>query len=329
MMISLARCALMGGAIAGLVSTAVPATAQDVTVAGVGASPGTASAVTGQLEVTETGPLTRRIELTYTDRATGEPISQFDVELTQQLHILATDAGLTHLIHEHADEIGAGGRFIAELEFPQPGLYHIYTDAVPTGLGQQVQRFDVPVGDQTEAQTEQLQGESIVDGPLVSSDGAYTATLDAADLQPGMESTVSLLVERDGALATDLEPYLGVSAHAVFIKADDLAYVHAHAMPASDGAEGHQVHGDHGAAATDSEHQHGGDIAQHGSADEAGGNGHSEHGGAAAISPEMSLHVTAPAPGTYALWIEFIGGGEIRTVPFTIEIPEAGGHHAH
>src|SRR5690606_11041225 len=145
-----------------------------------------------------------------------EQIADFDVELTQQLHILATDAGLTHLIHEHADVVGADGSFTADLEFPAPGLYHIFTDAVPTGIGKQVMRVDVTIGDEVSASDSPMPAAAgISAGPLVSSDGPYTVTLDASQLQEGVESTVSLLDEKDGAPAGDLEPYLGVSAHAV------------------------------------------------------------------------------------------------------------------
>lgn len=331
--------ALIRGVWSVLFISASPALlAQDETVEGVFALPDTDQAVTGHLAVTETGPLTRQIELTYASLASGEQINNFDVELTQQLHILATDAKLTHLIHEHADVVGADGSFIAELEFPEAGLYHIYTDAVPTDLGQQVLRFDVMVGEATEGVDEPAPvGRALSDGALVSSDGPYSVTLDGAQLRPGAESAVSLLVEKDGVPADDLEPYLGVSAHAVFISAEDLAYVHAHAMGAGD-TEAHGTHGAGPAAPADEAsgaHQHGAAPTpetahtDHGTPSHADGHGGHHGPPATRIDPEMSLVVTPPAAGTYALWVEFIGGDEIRTVPFTIEIPESGSHASH
>ena len=35
----------------------------------------------------------------------------------------------------------------------------------------------------------------------------------------------------------------------------------------------------------------------------------------------MTVHVTLPAAGDYALWIEFTGGGEVVTVPFALTVP--------
>lgn len=40
-----------------------------------------------------------------------------------------------------------------------------------------------------------------------------------------------------------------------------------------------------------------------------------------AIAPEMTLHVKPPAPGRYALWIEFNGGGQLYRAPFVIDVP--------
>jgi hypothetical protein len=40
----------------------------------------------------------------------------------------------------------------------------------------------------------------------------------------------------------------------------------------------------------------------------------------AAVPADLGLQVTPPAPGTYALWIQFIGAGEVRTAPFVIAV---------
>ncbi len=68
---------------------------------------------------------------------------------------------------------------------------------------------------------------------LEGMDGRYGIRFDALDLHAGQEAELSLHVLRDGTPAPDLTPYLGVAAHAVFISAADLTYVHAHAAPAA------------------------------------------------------------------------------------------------
>ncbi|WP_157959903.1 hypothetical protein [Devosia submarina] len=338
----LKRTLLAGGATALLVGATWPfSVAQEMQVEGVFALPDVSQKVSGDMVLEETGPLSRAVELVYTDLATNKQVSKFDVELTQELHILAVDAELTTLVHRHVEEANDEGVFAAELDFPKPGLYHIYTDAVPSGMGQQVLRFDASIGAGSK-ETPRLPAPSASSGPISSGDGEYTVTLDPSQLRAGAESLMTLSVEKNGKPAQDLAPYLGVAAHAVLVRAEDLAYVHAHAM--SDGAEqhgsetamqghdGHHSSGGHGHAghsqsATTPATSHG--AHGHGAADHPPAqtsrshSGHGDHGTiATAISPEMSIHVTPPAPGTYALWIEFIGGEEVLTVPFTIEIPE-------
>ncbi|MBD8067223.1 hypothetical protein IC608_17275 [Devosia sp. PTR5] len=329
-----------------LVSTALMSPAYAETVEGVFALPGAEEAVSGEMTVTETGPLSRGLELVFADKGTSERIDRFDVELTQELHILAVDDALTTLVHRHVEHAAEDGTFASELSFPHPGLYHIFTDAVPSGKGQQVLRFDVEVGEAQPALSGEQRAEALKTGEdhsRQSSSNAYTVTLDSSGLTAGEEGIISLSVEKDGKPATDIEPYLGVAAHAVFVRAEDLAYVHAHAM--ANGAQT-MAHGDdHGGTAGHETHDkamsedHQGmegmstdmpasedDVNSADASHDMSGMDHATGSGeAGAVSPEMSVHVTPPAEGVYALWIEFIGGGEVQTVPFTVDV--SGGHH--
>ena len=61
---------------------------------------------------------------------------------------------------------------------------------------------------------------SVVDG--------YTVTLSSLELKAGGESMLDVHILRGGKPASDLHPYLGALAHAVFIDASDLTYVHVH-----------------------------------------------------------------------------------------------------
>ena len=324
-----------------------PALAQDQILEGSFALPNVQPAVSGEMVVSETGPLSRHIELSYSDIHTGERVTQYEVELTQELHLLATDAGLSHLVHEHVKAAGDDGRFTTELHFPEPGRYHIYTDAAPSGLGQQVLRFELQVGENgnLDTQADTLLGSppvDVKDGPIVSSDQGYRVTLSAPDLEAGKEGMITLAVEKDGQPASDLEPYLGVAAHAVFVRAQDLAYVHAHAMTDGPNGNGHHAetveyhehaHSHHPASNEPVEHEMPsgaeeanveGDEAGMGAEGTMDHDEHAMHGAAEAVgsvSSTMAIHVTPPAAGAYALWVEFVGVGDVITVPFALEIP--------
>ncbi|QNK69161.1 hypothetical protein [Variovorax sp. PAMC26660] len=281
----------IGAAVIG--TAALPSIAAQAPLKGTFALPGVTEKATAELVVRETGPLTRELLIAFTDKATGRPITQFDEELTQELHVLATDTDFSSFVHEHAGKRGADGRFSVAMRFPKPGTYHVYADAMSKGLGQQVVRFEVPVG----VATGPTALSQVPVGSAKGSDGPYTVNLDASALRVGAESMMALTILKAGKPATDLGLYLGVPAHAVFVGTDDLGYVHAHAVAADAPKGGHAPHGAHGSGS---------------------------HGDPkAAIPAQLMLHATPPRAGRYALWIQFKAGGEVRTVPFVVTVPAA------
>ena len=36
------------------------------------------------------------------------------------------------------------------------------------------------------------------------------------------------------------------------------------------------------------------------------------------VPPDLTLHVRVPKPGTHLLWMQFMAGGQVRTVPFVV-----------
>ncbi len=276
-----------GGAVLAAAGTvAQPSLAAEASLEGTFALPGVAGKVAAELVVRETGPLARELVIAFTDKATGQPVTHFEEELAQKLHLLATDSDFSSFVHEHPGEPGPDGRFRIELRFPKAGLYHIYADTMPLGFGQQVVRFDLPVGIAAAPAAALPARADVTEG----SDGPYSVRLDASALRAGTESMMALTISKDGKPATDLGLYLGVAAHAVFVSADDLGYVHAHAMATNTRAGGHHTHGAH-------------------------------HAPGASVPAGLMLHATPPRAGRYALWIQFSGGGQVRTVPFVVTVP--------
>jgi copper chaperone CopZ len=79
---------------------------------------------------------------------------------------------------------------------------------------------------------------------------------------------------------------------AFLVALSEAGYVHAHAMAADSPKGGHASHGSH-------------DDPK------------------AAIPAKLMLHVTLPRAGRHALWIQFKGDGQVRTVPFVVTAPAA------
>lgn len=111
--------------------------------------------------------------------------------------------------------------------------------------------------------------------------GPYTVTLSTTVLRANRATELDVTITKDGRLADDLGTYLGAAAHAVFIGTSTLEYVHVH--PSARGVE-------NGAGGMEME----------------------------MAWPRLAMPVPPLPAGTYKLWIEFRGSGELYTAPFTM-----------
>jgi hypothetical protein len=251
----------------------------------------------------------RLLDIRMTQLDGTRPITRYDTELTKLVHVIAVSADFRTFVHEHGERLEAGGHFRLPVPFPRRGPWHIYADATPTGLGQQVMRFDVdldkpgavPAPAPADAQPPTLQPT----GPD-GSDGRYTARFETLDLLAGQDAELSLRILRDGQPAPDVTPYLGVAAHVVLISTTDLTYVHVHASEAQASTMPLMNRG----AAPGAPRGH----------DAMPGMGASSLSAGARVSSEMKLHLHAPKAGIYAMWLQFSAGGTVRTVPFVVSV---------
>lgn len=272
--------------------------------------------VTATLAATPGQDGTLVLDIAMTVLGQPRPVTRYETELSKQLHVIAVGSEFRTFVHEHADRPDAKGHFRVAMRLPTPGLYHVYVDAVPAGLGQQVMRFDLNAGDGPA----QPQLGMPAPSALEAADGRYAARFDPFELRAGQESELSLHLLRDGKPAPDVTPFLGVAAHAVFIGAADLTYVHVHAAPTATPKAGgtgapmqRDLTGKAGAAAVG--HQGMAGMAMPG--DEAMP---APLRAGTRVSSDLTLHVLAPKAGTYLLWIQFMAGGQVRTVPFVVTV---------
>ena len=184
-----ARGALVGT----LALIAVPAFAQE-TVQGTYALPDGKPKVTATLAVRPGAGLRRTLDITMAPVGGTAPFRQYELELSKQMHIIAVDGALQAFVHEHGERPGPGGHFRIGMAFPHQGLWHVYADAVPRGIGQQVVRFDVPIGT---APSAGIRPDLAPTGHL-SSDGSYAVQVEAAELKAGQDSELRLHLLRDG-----------------------------------------------------------------------------------------------------------------------------------
>lgn len=284
---------------------------------GVYALPGGHPKVTATLIATPGRNGAETLDITMTEAGQQHPVTKYETELSKQLHVIAVSSDFRTFLHEHGDRPGSDGHFRVAMRLPHPGLYHVYADAVPAGLGQQVMRFELKVGDAPAQQP----SSSPVPTPLQAADGRYRVRFDPFTLRAGQESQLSLHLSRDGHPARDVTPFLGVAAHAVFIGADDLTYVHVHAAPAAApkaGGTGALRQGDLTGrpVAAPSERHATGEMSMSGMEGMPGDPLPMN----ARVPSDLTLHVLAPKAGTYLLWLQFMAGGQVRTVRFVVAV---------
>jgi len=111
-------------------------------------------------------------------------------------------------------------------------------------------------------------------------------TLSSLSLRSGSSANIAVRMAKGGKPATDVHPYLGAPAHAVFLDADDLTYVYLHPVTPGSSMEP--------ASTTVC------------SNDEA------------IVSPNMLLHVTVSEPGTYKLWFQFHAGPSLHVASLVL-----------
>lgn len=260
---------------------------------------GIAARSTATLRFARVGERTARLDIAF--RASGRPVRDFDIEMTKRMHLIVVDRGLQSFAHLHP-ALAANGHFYFTLHVARAGRYLVYADVVPHGIAQQVFRFPIDFGRSAVARTKPSNAIAPASGAVARS-GPYTVALDRLTVGAGRETHVGVTISnaRDGRLATDLRPYLGGAAHAVLIDTRTLDYLHVHPVAAT----------------------------QAGSADDAmtsdtGGMGAMPGMTAAPladdahVAPKLALHLVAPQPGTYKLWLQFRGADGLHVAPFTL-----------
>ncbi len=256
------------------------------------------------------------LDIAMTQLGKQRPVAKYETELSKQLHVIAISSDFRTFVHEHADRPAANRHFRVAVPLPHPGLYHVYTDGVPSGIGQQVMQFELDVGGAPAQPPPATPAPSLLD----AADGRYAARFAPFELRAGQESQLSLHLSRDAKPPPDVTPFLGVAAHAVFIGPADLTYVHVHATPAAapnTGGTGASMQRDltGTAAAAPARHQ-----GMAGMEMPDGGAMPPPLRAGARVPPDLTLHVLAPKAGTYLLWIQFTAGGKVRTMPFVVAV---------
>jgi hypothetical protein len=267
-----------------------PSAAAEVT--GVFALQGGAPATRAHLVASpQSNPLQVRLDYWLT-HDNGTVVRDYAVEMTKKLHLIVVGADFTTFLHVHP-VLAADGHFSILLTVPHAGTYYLYADDQPAHLPKQVFRFLLDVGAAAPASQDLRPTGRVVKA------GPYVVSLSSTALTAGDLTMLTVHVRKQGKPAADLQAYLGAPAHAVFINAATLDYVHVHpmALGTMDACDmsGMGNMGDMTMGAMNMREVHG------------------------AVSPDMMLHVAVPRSGTYKMWLQFLGGGNLYVAPFLLK----------
>ncbi|WP_114424123.1 hypothetical protein [Nocardioides houyundeii] len=169
----------------------------------------------------------RQVPLSFTvETSSGRPLLDYQTVHERDLHLIVVRRDLTGFQHVHPTLDRRTGTWSTALDLT-PGTWRVIADFTPQGWDGLTLADDlfVPGDFRPEPELADRRTDSVA---------GYDVSL-RADAAPGVDTVVSLTVQREERPVTDLSPYLGASGHLVAIRSGDLGYLHVHPEEGSSG----------------------------------------------------------------------------------------------
>jgi len=246
--------------------------------------------VRAQLSVQSSGEARNRLDISQYERNATQPIRNYDIDQTKLLHLILVRDDFSSFQHVHP--AFSNGHFTIDVALDAGHRYYAFSDSKPSNHPQQVFRYTLQSGAPPHHADTTIWAHA-----TQTLAGPYQVSVATVHLNAGKDANVNLDVTKNGRIATDLHPYLGAAAHAVFINTASLAYVHVHPMTADQFEKMQDMAGMHGMSME-----------------------HSELAPNEKVTGRMYLMVPALKPGLYKLWLQFQGGSQLYVAPFTIAV---------
>jgi hypothetical protein len=225
-------------------------------------------------------PLTLRFAIT--NPLSGVAVSDLTIVHDMPFHLFIVSDDLSYYDHIHPMP-DANGVFVVETSFPMAGRYNLFCDFLPKGAAPQVVhlRLTTEGAPPSPSRPPRL----LADTTLVKTvDGVrFSLSLEPDPLAAGKASALiyRLTDERTGLPITDLQPYLGAWGHTLILSDDAERYLHCHpTQMIPPGADRSALSG----------------------------------------GPEVAFNATLKQPGVHRLWSQFMRGGKVITVSFTLDV---------
>ncbi len=252
--------------------------------------------------------------LKISDAKSGQPVKDFETEMTKKMHLIVVKNDLSWFNHIHP-QLGANGNFVVTTTIPTSGSYKLYADYTPTGRKQEVPQHEFATGGAQPAPSsvslvpDTVQGmwltKKFVSHPEGEPNAKGGATYEVAmmpmpsPLVAGQDSMLHFQIrDAKGKPLNDLQPYLGTLGHCVILSQDTTKYLHSHPMAAG------------------AEH----DMGKMGDMDMSKMN---EAPVPKSGGPDVMFHTNFPTAGLYKAWGQFKHKGQIITAAFVVQVGAA------
>jgi hypothetical protein len=172
-----------------------------------------------------------RLRLAVTNPVTKAIVRRFSIVHERPMHLFLVGDGLEYFAHEHPVP-QRDGVFMLDARLPKPGPYMVIAEFLPEGGTPQTfqQAFTTGEAFARPANPAVDTAPRTVDGMRVSLDASKAVAGETRPLTFRIEDAAS------GAPVTDLEPYLGASAHLLIVPVDLTEAVHGHPTEEGHGA---------------------------------------------------------------------------------------------
>ena len=169
-----------------------------------------------------------RLRLSVLNPSTRAIVRRFSIVHERPMHLFIVGDGLEYFAHEHPAP-QPDGVFMLDVRLPKAGAYMAIAEFLPEGGTPQIfqQAFTTGEAFARPANPAVDLAPKTVDGMRVSLDASKVIAGDTKPMTFTIEDAAS------GAPVTDLEPFLGASAHLLIVPVDLTEAVHGH--PSADG----------------------------------------------------------------------------------------------
>lgn len=231
-------------------------------------------------DITRPGVPTR-VTATVTQQGTGAPVTDLTLSHQAWMHMIAVRDDLASFAHVHPQPTGRPGEVAVEMTFPTPGRYIVNVEFRRRGqMGDVHFRQIVTVPGPRPGPGEPV----TVSNRSVVVDGVNVKLHGDARVDGSSDLHFEFSEADTGTAVTHLQPYLAAAGHVVVMNANGTTFAHEHAEVEDE--RGRPVFATPGQS----------------------------------FGPELEVHATFPAPGTYRLWGQFrLANGNVITAPFTVQ----------